>query len=596
MLDYKRSHTCGELTSSHLKQTVRLSGWVHRRRDLGGLIFIDLRDRFGLTQLIFDPALASKELFATASTLRNEWVISVKGIVVSRAEGMTNSKMHTGEIEIEVKHLEVLSSAKTPPFSINDEESDVNDELRLKYRYLDIRRGDIAKKLVLRHRAMQVTRNFLSNNGFLEITTPILAKSTPEGARDYLVPARVYPGNFYALPQSPQIFKQLLMVSGMDRYFQIATCFRDEDLRADRQPEFTQIDLEMSFCEPEDLMLLIENLISSLFKECIGVDIPKAFPRMRYCDCIENYGSDRPDLRFGMPLVRIDEIAKRSSFGVFLEQLAADGCVKAICVKGGAEISRKEIDGYTQFVAKFGLNGLAWMKYQEEGLSSNIVKFFTPELQNELIEKLSIEKGDLILIAAAKEERVNQALDHLRRKIANDRNLIPAEALNFLWVTDFPLLKWNEEESRLESEHHPFTSPNFEDISLLDKEPLKVRALAYDLVLNGYELGGGSQRIHSSELQEQIFRALKLSAKDIKEKFGFFVEALQYGTPPHLGIALGLDRLIMLLSGTKNIRDVIAFPKTQNASDLMMQCPAHVAKKQLDELEIKTEPTKITWI
>lgn len=596
MFDYRRTHTCGELTSSHLKQTVTLSGWVHRRRDHGGLIFIDLRDRFGLTQLIFDPAVVSKEMFEQASKLRSEWVISARGTVIPRAEGMTNPKLPTGQIEIEVKELQILSSAKTPPFSICEEETDVNEELRLKYRYLDIRRGEIAKRLVLRHKTMMATRNYMSANGFLEITTPILAKSTPEGARDYLVPARVYPGNFYALPQSPQIFKQLLMVSGMDRYFQIATCFRDEDLRADRQPEFTQIDVEMSFGTPEDLMKLMEGMIFSIFKECIGTDIPSTFPHMHYRDCVENYGTDRPDLRFGMPLVRIDTIAKNSTFSVFKEQLDAGGCVKALCIKGGAEISRKEIDNFTLFVNKFGLGGLAWMKFQEEGLTSNIVKFFTPEQQNELIAKLGAEKGDLLLFAAAPEDRVNQALDHLRRKIAKERNLIDPERLSFLWVTEFPLLKWNAEERRLESEHHPFTSPNFEDISLLDTEPLKVRALAYDLVLNGYEIGGGSQRIHSSELQEKIFRALKLKPEEIKDKFGFFVEALQYGTPPHLGIAFGLDRIVMVLSKTENIRDVIAFPKTQKASDLMMQCPSTVMAKQLDELKIKAEPVEISWI
>ncbi len=596
MFDYRRTHTCGELTSAHLNQIVTLSGWVHRRRDHGGLIFIDLRDRFGLTQLIFDPAIISQEMFAQASKLRSEWVISIKGKVIPRADGMTNPKLHTGAIEIEVNELEILSSSKTPPFSICEEELDVNEELRLKFRYLDIRRGDIAKKLGLRHQAMLSTRNYLNKNGFLEITTPILAKSTPEGARDYLVPARVYPGNFYALPQSPQIFKQLLMISGMDRYFQIATCFRDEDLRADRQPEFTQIDLEMSFGRPSDLMTLIEGLMKVLFKECIGIDIPSSFPHMHYKDCMEHYGTDRPDLRFGMPLVRIDEIANRSTFSIFLDQLELKGCVKALCIKGGAELSRKEIDGYTEFVGKFGLNGLAWMKVQEEGLTSNIVKFFTPELQNELIHKLKAEKSDLILFAAAAEDRVNQALDHLRRKIAKERRLIAQDALSFLWVTDFPLLKWNAEEGRLESEHHPFTSPNFEDIPLLDNEPLKMRALAYDLVLNGYEIGGGSQRIHSSELQEKIFRALKLTSEEIHEKFGFFVEALKYGTPPHLGIALGLDRIVMVLGKTENIRDVIAFPKTQRASDLMMQCPSHVAARQLDELKIKAEPAEISWI
>ncbi len=596
MFDYRRTHTCGELSRAHLNQSVTLSGWVHRRRDHGGLIFIDLRDRYGLTQLIFDPNLVSKEMFAQASLLRSEWVISIRGTVTARAEGMTNPKLATGEIEIRIKELEILARAKTPPFSISDEESDVNEEVRLKYRYLDIRRGDIAKKLELRHKVMLTTRNYMSHQGFLEITTPILAKSTPEGARDYLVPSRIYPGNFYALPQSPQIFKQLLMVSGMDRYFQIAQCFRDEDLRADRQPEFTQIDLEMSFGTPEDLMHLLEGLVAAIFKEGKNIDVKRPFPHMKYRDCVEHYGTDRPDLRFGMPLTRIDDIAQKSTFGVFLEQLAAGGCVKALCVKGGGEISRKEIDGYTQFVGKFGLNGLAWMKSQADGLSSNIVKFFAPELLNELSERLKVEEGDLILIAAAPEDRVNQALDHLRRKIAKERNLIAQDALNFLWVTDFPLLKWNAEEGRMESEHHPFTSPNFADIPLLDKEPLKVRALAYDLVLNGYEIGGGSQRIHNSELQEKIFHTLKLTPEEVKGKFGFFVEALQYGTPPHLGLAFGLDRIVMVLSQTENIRDVIAFPKTQKASDLMMQCPSQVSDKQLAELDIRVEPVEITWI
>lgn len=596
MFDYRRTHTCGELTLSHLKQTVTLSGWMHRRRDHGGLIFIDLRDRFGLTQLIFDPAVVPPPMFEQASRLRSEWVVSIRGIVIPRAEGMANPKMHTGAIEIQVTELEILSSAKTPPFSIAEEVTDVNEEIRLKYRYLDIRRGDIVKKLALRHRIMLLMRNFLNENGFLEITTPILAKSTPEGARDYLVPSRIYPGNFYALPQSPQLFKQLLMVSGMDRYFQIAQCFRDEDLRADRQPEFTQVDIEMSFATPADLMHLLEGLMRQVFKEGIGVSIPSKFPHMKYHDCLEYYGTDRPDLRFGMKFVRIDSIAQRSTFTVFLEQLAAKGVVKAICVKGGAEISRKEIDAYTQFIGKFGVNGLAWIKKQSDGLSSSIVKFFSPELLQELSVALEVEVGDLILIAAAPEDRVNQGLDHLRRKIAKERNLIPSDALNFLWVTDFPLMRWNAEERRLESEHHPFTSPHFEDIPLLDKEPLKVRALAYDLVLNGYEIGGGSQRIHNGELQEKIFRALKLSQEEIKEKFGFFVEALQYGTPPHLGLALGLDRIIMVLSKTENIRDVIAFPKTQKASDLMMQCPSAVPRKQLDEIKIRAEPVEITWI
>ncbi|MBI3236381.1 MAG: aspartate--tRNA ligase, partial [Chlamydiales bacterium] len=523
MFDYRRTHTCGALTKEEIGKLVTLSGWVHRRRDHGGLIFIDLRDRFGITQLVFDPAKIPPSLFEIASSLRSEWVISVKGIVSSRGEGMANPKLATGEIEIAIVELCALSSAKTPPFSICEEESHVNEELRLKYRYLDIRRGAIANKLILRHQTMLATRNYMHEQGFLEITTPILAKSTPEGARDYLVPSRIYPGNFYALPQSPQIFKQLLMISGMDRYFQIAPCFRDEDLRADRQPEFTQIDLEMSFATVPDLMKVLEGLVSKIFKECASLSIPSSFPKMHYRDCVENYGTDRPDLRFGMPLIRIDEIAKASSFSVFLEELKAGGSIKALCVKKGAEISRKEIDGYTQFVSQFGLKGLAWMKKQNGELSSSIVKFFDPSLQKQLIERLEIEEQDLIFIAASQEEVVNQSLDHLRRKLAKDRSLIDSDALSFLWVTDFPLLRWNSDENRLESEHHPFTSPRLEDLPLLDTEPLRVRALAYDLVLNGYEIGGGSQRIHQGDLQEKIFRTLKLTPDDIKKKFGFFV-------------------------------------------------------------------------
>lgn len=595
MFDYRRTHNCGELRRSHVGEHVTLSGWVHRRRDHGGVIFIDLRDRFGLTQLVFDPADVPPALFERASQLRSEWVLSIRGKVSPRDEGRTNPKLLTGEIEIETEELEILSSAKTPPFSICEEELDVNEELRLKYRYLDIRRGDVAKRLQLRHQVMLLTRNYLSTQGFLEITTPILAKSTPEGARDYLVPSRVYPGNFYALPQSPQIFKQLLMVSGMDRYFQIAQCFRDEDLRADRQPEFTQIDIEMSFLTPPDLMKWIEELMKILFKECAKKEIPQSFPHMAHRDCMEHYGTDRPDLRFGMPLIRIDEIAKRSSFSVLQEQLAVGGIVKALCVKGGAELSRREIDEYTQFVGRFGLGGLGWIKLTPEGFQSSITKFFSPELLQELQQTMKAEPGDLIFMAASPEERVNQGLDHLRRKIAKDKNLIPAGALSFLWVTDFPLMRYNAEEGRLESEHHPFTSPHWEDIDLLDKEPLKVRAAAYDLVLNGYELGGGSQRIHDSQLQEKIFHSLKISPEEIAEKFGFFVEALQYGTPPHLGIALGLDRIVMLLSDTDNIRDVVAFPKTQKAADLMMQCPSSVHPKQLAELKIRTEPAEIYW-
>lgn len=586
MCDYRRTHTCGELTFSDVDKTVVLSGWVHRRRDHGGLIFIDLRDLYGLTQLVFDPNINSA-VHTSGEKLRSEWVIAIKGKVRPRRDGMSNPKLATGGIEIIVLEMDYLSKAKTPPFSICDEQVDVNEELRLKYRYLDIRRGNISQNLVKRHRAMLAARKFLDEQNFLEINTPILGKSTPEGARDYLVPSRVHPGNFYALPQSPQIFKQLLMISGMDRYFQIAQCFRDEDLRADRQPEFTQIDIEMSFATTEDLLPVIEKLLKTIFKECNGIDIPTPFPRLAHHTCMEKYGCDRPDLRFGMDLVNITTIAKKSSFTIFQDQIQQGAIVKALCVKGGADLSRRQIEEYTEFVGRLEIKGLAWMKYQDDALNSNIVKFFSADVQKELIAATSAEPGDLIFMIAELEAKTNQGLDHLRRKLARDRHLIDPQRLEFLWVTDFPLFNWNVETQRLQSEHHPFTAPNPEDLSFLEIDPTKVRSLAYDVVLNGYEIGGGSQRIHNSELQQKIFEALKLSPEELKSKFGFFLEALSHGTPPHLGAALGLDRLLMILCQTENIKDVIAFPKTQKASDLMLESPSKITFAQLDELKLE---------
>lgn len=594
-MDYRRTHRCNELRKSDIGTIVTLSGWVHRRRDHGGLIFIDLRDRFGLTQLIFDPEIAQKA-HETASKLRSEWVITIQGNVRPRGEGLENLKLATGEIEIEVSEFAVLSTSKTPPFSICDNTTEANEELRLKYRYLDIRRGSIIKNLILRHKAMLTTRQFFDSESFLEINTPILARSTPEGARDYLVPSRIYPGNFYALPQSPQIFKQLLMLSGIDRYFQIAPCFRDEDLRADRQPEFTQIDVEMSFGYAEDIQTIIHRYLKHVFKACLNYEVPETISSMSYHDCLEHYGTDRPDRRFGMPLVRIDAIAEKSEFSVFKDQIQLGGCVKALCIKGGGDISRKEIERYTEFVGKLGLKGLGWMKRQPEGLNSSIVKFFSPELLKELEKALEVETGDLLLFAAEQETTVNQALDHLRRLIAKERKLIPSGSFEFLWVTDFPLFEWDPDTERLQSIHHPFTAPHNDDIHFFDSDPLKMRSNAYDIIINGYEVGGGSQRIHNFEIQKKVFEALKLDPEEIKTKFGFFTEALQYGTPPHLGIALGFDRLMMILTQTENIRDVIAFPKTQKASDLMMQCPSMVRDKQLDELEIQAEAKEITWI
>lgn len=594
MFDYRRTHHCGALRKEHVGTLVTLSGWVNRRRDHGGIIFIDLRDRFGLTQLVFDP-VKNPAIYPIAEKLRSEWVISVKGRVDPRREGMANSKLATGDIEILVHEIEILSKAKTPPFSVCDEAIEVNEETRLKYRYLDIRRGDIASKLIQRHKAQLATRKFMDQHGFLEIATPILGKSTPEGARDYLVPSRVYPGNFYALPQSPQIFKQLLMVSGMDRYFQIATCFRDEDLRSDRQPEFTQIDIEMSFGIPNDLMAIIEGLLKALFKECNNRDIQIPFRRLPHVVCMEKYGTDRPDLRFGMELVCLDGIAAQSTFGVFQEQLRMGGMVKGLTVKGGADISRKGIDEYTEFVGRLGVKGLAWMKMQDGKLSSSIVKFFSDELQKDIIQRMGMAENDLIFMVADQPARVNQSLDHLRRRLARDRNLIAKDHYEFLWVTDFPLFSWNEEEKRLESEHHPFTSPRLEDLHLMDTEPLKMRSSGYDIVLNGYEIGGGSQRIHNPDLQQKIFEVLKLTPEDLKAKFGFFIDALSYGTPPHLGIALGLDRIMMILTDTDNIRDVIAFPKTQKASDLMLQSPSVVSPMQLKELKLTAAESEFSW-
>lgn len=594
MFNFVRTHTCGELKKENLGEQVRLSGWVHRRRDHGGLIFIDIRDRYGITQLLFDPKKNASNHQA-AELLRSEWSISIKGAVIARAPEMVNAKLTTGEIEIAVDELEVLSKAKTPPFSICDESIEVHEDLRLKYRYLDIRRGDVAKNLILRHKAMLACRNFLDKENFIEVTTPILGKSTPEGARDYLVPSRHHAGSFYALPQSPQLFKQLLMVSGMDRYFQIATCFRDEDLRSDRQPEFTQIDLEMSYATPEILFPIIEGLVSKIFKACLNLDVSLPFRKMSYQESMERFGTDKPDMRFKMELKSINDIAKASAFTVFQEQLQNNGIVKGLCVKGGADITRKGIEEYTEFVNRLGINGLAWMKFQNNALNSNIVKFFDQSEQQKLIQTFAIEEGDLIFMVADSFHRCNQALDHLRRKIAKDRNLIPNDAYEFLWVTDFPLFAWDEEARKFESMHHPFTSPHFEDLHLLEADPLSIRSSAYDLVLNGYEIGGGSQRIHNSDLQEKIFHALKLNEEEVKQKFGFFVEALRYGTPPHLGIALGLDRIIMMLAKTDNIRDVIAFPKTQKGSDLMMECPSLVTKDQLKDLKINIDDDQFSW-
>ncbi|MEX0962046.1 MAG: aspartate--tRNA ligase [Simkaniaceae bacterium] len=570
---------------------VTLSGWVHKRRDHGGLIFIDLRDRFGLTQLIFDPKTAPGTHNA-ATFLRLEWVISIKGRVRPRIKGQENPNLPTGAVEVEVLELHILSEASALPIVISDSHTEISEDVALKYRYLTLRKEKITQNLVKRHKTMMATRKFLDQSGFLEISTPILAKATPEGARDYLVPSRLYHGHFYALPQSPQIFKQLLMIGGLDRYFQIAPCFRDEDLRADRQPEFHQIDIELSFGTPDETIAITEELLKAIFSEVLGCSIQPPFNRMSHLNALEHYGTDRPDLRFNMPLVRLTDVALRSNFSLFKEAVEGGSIVKAITLKNGAKLSRKEIEKLTEFVKPFGLKGLAFMKHTNEGFSSSIVKFFDQELLLEIENRMKSEVDDLILFASAAEPIVNQSLDHLRRKLALDFNLYDPSDLAFVWVVDFPLFAYDEDDKRLVSEHHPFTAPHPDDLHLLDSDPLKARSLAYDIVLNGYEIGGGSQRIHSPETQTKIFQILKLSAEKINEKFGFFTEALSYGTPPHGGIALGVDRLVMILSNTENIREVIAFPKTAKANDLMMACPSSVESRQLTDLGLQLLESK----
>ena len=578
-----KTHHCAELTKTNIGQTITLAGWVNRRRDHGGLIFIDLRDHGGITQLVFDPRV-NEAVHSKAHSLRSEWVIQIKGEVIPRAEGMTNPKMKTGEIEIKVDYLNILSEAQTPPFSICEEE-EVREELTLKYRYLDMRRGPLLENLKARHKTTQCIRNFLDDREFYEVSTPILSKSTPEGARDYLVPSRIHPNSFYALPQSPQVFKQILMVSGLNRYFQICPCFRDEDLRADRQPEFSQLDLEMSFESTDTLFELIEELMEKICKTHKRPLPKKPFLRMSYPECMELYGTDKPDLRIPLTLLTIDDLAKESEFSVFKDQCASGGTVKGMKVPQGSDISRRKIDEYTQFVSQFGIKGLAFMKFQNGALSSSIVKFFSEEQQSELIKRFELQEGDLIFFVADRLDRVNQALDHLRRALGKERGLIAKEDA-LLWVVDFPLFM-RSDEGELESSHHPFTAPHCEDIELIDQDPTRVRSLSYDLVWNGYEIASGSQRIHDPKLQKKIFESLRLSKHDIEQKFGSFVNALSYGTPPHLGIALGLDRIMMILLETDNIKDVIAFPKTQKAADLMLNSPSKVEDSQLKELHIE---------
>ncbi len=579
-----RTHNCNELNENAINQTVMLTGWVNNRRNHGGLIFIDLRDHFGLTQVVFDPA--HQKAYEAAKSVRSEWVLTIQGKVKLRGDKLENKKLNTGAIEVEAHHITVQSQAKTTPITIAEEKGKASEETRLKYRYLDLRRKKAQTKLVVRHNILRSIRAYLDQEEFTEVETPLLSKSTPEGARDFLVPSRLQKSSFFALPQSPQMYKQLIMIAGLDKYYQIARCFRDEDLRKDRQPEFTQIDIEMSFINPADIMTRMETMFQKLFQEVLGKPLITPFKQLTHHECIESYGTDRPDLRFDMQLVNIQEVAENSNFEVFKETITNGGIVKAICVKGGA--TRKEIDNYTTFVKQFKLGGLPWTKCSEKGeLTGGIGKFLNEECKESLTKMLKIEKDDLILFGVGPKDYVNQALDHLRRTIAEEKNLIK-NTWEFVWVTDFPLFSLDKETQQLTSEHHPFTAPNPADIDKLSTEPLKVRSQAYDLVLNGYELGGGSIRIHQATLQDQIFASLNISEEEREKKFGFFLDALKYGTPPHGGIAFGLDRIVMLMTNSQSIRDVIAFPKTQNATDLMMESPSEVDANQLKELSITT--------
>ena len=582
MSDLQRTHTCGQLRKADAGSDVTLSGWVDTRRDHGGVIFIDLRDRYGKTQIVFNP-VHNAETHEAASVLRSEFVISVRGKVEVRPEGMANPDLNTGDIDVMVDILDILNASETTPFEITGD-TEVSTELRLKYRYLDLRRPLMQKYLSSRHKICQVARRYFDSNDFIEVETPFLTKSTPEGARDYLVPSRINRGQFYALPQSPQLFKQILMVSGFDRYFQIVKCFRDEDLRAQRQPEFTQVDLEMSFVREDDVINMIEGLMVEIFKEVLGKVVSAPFPRLSYKDAMSLYGCDAPDLRFEMTIKEITDLAEKSDFKVFKSVAEAGNQIRGINATGCGTLSRKDIDGLTTFVNQFGAKGLAWFKVDENGLTSQIAKFFNDDLQKEIIERFNAAPGDLLLFVADKESVASQALSQLRLNIAKSNGMINEEEFNLSWVVDFPLFEYNEEMDRNDSLHHPFTSPHPDDLDHLEERPLEVRARAYDLVLNGVELGGGSIRIHQQDVQKKIFNLLKIDEATAQERFGFLLEALKYGAPPHGGIALGLDRMVTLLLGLDDIREVIAFPKTQKATCLMVDAPSDVDEKQLKDL------------
>ena len=591
MQGLKRTHNCGVLRKEQVGSEVVLCGWVSRRRDHGGLIFVDMRDRSGLVQIVFDEAVMPAGTFHEAESLRSEFVLSIRGAVRARSEDTVNPNMETGEVEIVVSDLHILNKAKTPPFYIQDG-IDVDEMIRLRYRYLDLRRPEMQANMILRHRVTKLMRDFFDRNGFLEIETPMLCKSTPEGARDFLVPSRLNAGEFYALPQSPQIFKQLLMVSGFEKYFQIVRCFRDEDLRADRQPEFTQLDIEMSFMDQDSILSLMEEMVKELFEKSIGAKIEIPLPRMSWDEAMERFGSDKPDLRFGMELQDITDYVGGSEFKVFNAVLEMGGRVKVINVEGYANIPRRELDGLVSYVQGYGAKGLAWIQYTEEGVKSPFKKFYSDETFERIKNAVGAKTGDLLLVVADQPAVVAQALGELRLEMGRRRNLIDPDALSFLWVVDFPMFEYSAEEKRYKAMHHPFTAPRDEDIPLLQTDPGRVKANAYDMVLNGVEIGGGSLRIYRSDLQEQVFETLGLSPEEAREKFGFMMNAFEYGTPPHGGLAFGLDRLVMLMAKRRSIRDVIPFPKTQSASDVMCEAPSPVDEKQLRELYIRTAVPK----